>query len=392
MDTNDQKYVIKNVSAGGFIFHKDKKTLRISVLLVKNNKAEWWIPKGELKTDETQLDASFREIREKIGLNFNQLKYIGFCDSFAYGYDINSDEFLMKDLFINVFESYGLYNLTVQEEIGLMDVCWFSYEDALRNISFTKDKLKKAYEIFVKSMTNVNSLYSIALMQIQQQLGCLSCANDISSIILYGSMYKKIFEVDIQDTDFIIVVKDITKDYGELFKYMEQTFKNLDFHIYTIEELDEKVAFYTREYVLEYLSKGITLWGNNPFISMYEGITTHDYKRSILIRTIAHVQMVRKVYFSNKSNFDYKMLYLKKYILRIGKNILLSSGKYDYDTLDKMSTDQIFKELSENNFIKKAQTEGFNELKPIEFFYNIFCDLSDNITNIKKELDFQVPN
>ena len=68
------KNIVKHVSSGGFIFHKDKKSLKISVLLIKNTKDEWWIPKGKLEQGESQLDAAFREINEEVGFDFDQVR------------------------------------------------------------------------------------------------------------------------------------------------------------------------------------------------------------------------------------------------------------------------------------------------------------------------------
>jgi ADP-ribose pyrophosphatase YjhB (NUDIX family) len=383
MSTN--KNIIKHVSSGGFIFHKDKKTLKISVLLIKNNKNEWWIPKGKLEAGESQLDAAFREINEEVGFNFNQLKNIGLCDTYTYGYDIDEENFLMKDLFINVFEARELYIPEPIDWNDLSEVRWFEYEEAVNNISFTKDKLEKSYEIFIKSLSAINSLYSIAVTQIQNQLNDLNCTKNVVSIVLYGSLYKKIFEVDIQDTDLIIVVKDTSKDFTELFSYLRNIFKNLDFHLYTELEIENNIAFYTREYVLEYLAKGICLHGQNPFNNLYKKITKEQYKESIFIRTFAHIQMVRNVYFSNKYNFEYKILYLKKYIQRIGKNMLLFLDISDYDSFEKISSEHLFKELTNNNLITKAPTEGFNDLKPLDFYYNIFCDLSEKMIILKEK-------
>jgi 8-oxo-dGTP pyrophosphatase MutT (NUDIX family) len=384
MSTN--KNIVKHISSGGFIFHKNKRTQKIFVLLIKNNKGEWWIPKGKLDPGETQLDAAFREIEEEVGLHFHQLKNIGFCDTFTYGYDLDDENFLMKDLFINVFEAYELYDPAPTDWNDLAEVRWVTYEDALNLISFTKDKLEKAYEIFIKSMSTVNSLYSMAIVQIQNQLNELECITDVASIVLYGSMYKKIFEVDIHDTDLIIVVKDTSKDFSELFTYLRTIFKNLDFHIFTEEEVSNSIAFYTREYVLEYLSKGISLYGKNPFVDLYADVTPQQYKESIFIRTVAHVQMTRKIYLSNEANYEYKMSYLKKYIQRIGKNMLLFLEVTDYDSLEKISTEHLFNELIRNELITKSSVEGFNDLKPLDFYYNILCDLSDKLILFRKKL------
>ena len=208
---------------------------------------------------------------------------------------------------------------------------------------------------------------------------------NVSSIVLYGSMYKKIFEIDIHDTDLIIVVKDPQNDFSELFIYLRGIFKNLDFHIYTEKEIEANIPFHTREYVLEYLAKGICLYGENCFPGLYKKVTSEQYKQSIFIRTIAHIQMVRHVYFSNKHNFEYKIFYLKKYIQRIGKNMLLFLDVSDYDSLERISAEHLFSELTKNGLITKSPTEGFNDFKLLDFYYHIFCDLSEKIILLKEK-------
>lgn len=149
MKTN--KNIIKHVSSGGFIFHKNKENLSVSVLLIKNAKNEWWIPKGKLEVDESQLDAAFREISEEVGFDSNQLKHIELSNTFNYGYDLDDDNYLEKDLFVNIFECDEMYEPKPTDWNDLVAVEWMSYEDALSKISFTKDLLVEAYEKFIRS-------------------------------------------------------------------------------------------------------------------------------------------------------------------------------------------------------------------------------------------------
>ncbi len=179
-------------------------------------------------------------------------------------------------------------------------------------------------------------------------------------------------------------------DFSELFQYLGKIFKNLDYFIFTEEELNKQVAFYTREYVLEYLSKGIPLYGVNPFVDIYKKVSLVEYKRSIFIRTVAHIQLVRKVYTSSRNSFDYKLSYIKKYILRIGKNVLLFSELSDYDTLDNVSPEQLLKELHKHGFLDNYQINDFNALRPLDFFYNVFCDLSEKVLLLKSDKVFTV--
>jgi 8-oxo-dGTP pyrophosphatase MutT (NUDIX family) len=145
------KKIVKQVSSGGFIFYKDPKTAEIFVLLIKNLKDEYWIPKGKLEPGETQMEAGFREINEEVGFGSDKIKYIGFCGNFTYGYDLDETRKLIKDLFINVYEANEKHTPAPTDWNDLKSVDWHEYKEALSIISFTKDMLEKSYDIFIKS-------------------------------------------------------------------------------------------------------------------------------------------------------------------------------------------------------------------------------------------------
>lgn len=143
------KQIVKQVSSGGFIFFEDKKDSSIYVLLIENFKNEYWIPKGKLEPGETQIDAAFREIEEEVGFNRSQIKYIDYCDSLTYRYDLDEERTLSKHLYINVFEAANQFAPNPTDWNDLKSVAWYSYENALATISFTRDILEKAHGMFI---------------------------------------------------------------------------------------------------------------------------------------------------------------------------------------------------------------------------------------------------
>lgn len=144
------KFVGHHVSSGGFIFYKDMETAELFVLLIKNKKDEWWIPKGHIEVDEDQVAASLREIEEEVGLNKDQIKYIDFCHLYKFSFTDDQGHPNTKEIYMNLFEANEKYNLKMEKgETDIRDVKWFEYRRALETImSFSKNELIKAKEMF----------------------------------------------------------------------------------------------------------------------------------------------------------------------------------------------------------------------------------------------------
>ena len=148
------KFVGHHVSSGGFIFYKDKKRGELFVLLTKNKKNEYWIPKGHIEEGEDQVSAAFREIEEEVGLNKKQLKYIDFCHLYIFSFIDDNGNPNTKEIYMNVFEVSEKHDLKVEQgETDIRDGEWFEYSKALETImSFSKNELIKAKEIFERHL------------------------------------------------------------------------------------------------------------------------------------------------------------------------------------------------------------------------------------------------
>ncbi len=97
--------------------------------------------------------------------------------------------------------------------------------------------------------------------------------------------------------------------------------------------------------------------------------------------------MVRKVYFSEKHTAEYKLHFLKKYIVRLSRNILLFKNITSYDHLDTISADQLLEILKQHNLLAKDYDWPIDDSKTIEYYYGLFCEISVNLIDCKKELD-----
>jgi hypothetical protein len=224
----------------------------------------------------------------------------------------------------------------------------------------------------------------LAIDNLKNEISRLRCGDNVACFLLYGSIFEK--KEKINDTDIIVVLKDISLNSDELSDFIFRKFHNPDFHLYSLDEVDNNLSFFTREYVLEYLAKGVSLYGENIFQKKFAEITKSQYLESILIRSIEHVQMVRKVYFSQKHTPEYKLSYVKKYSIRVARNILLFRGISDYVSLDALSPDQILELLKKNNLLTSKNDSFENSANSLEHYYRIFCDISVNLINCKKEL------
>ncbi len=385
-ETQPAKEIVKKISSGGFIFHLDKKTSAVSVLLITHENGENWIPKGKLESGESQIDAAYREITEEVGIEYDQLRYIDLCATDSYSYDLNDKQIMSKDLFINVFSVETKLSPQPKDWHDIKSVDWYLYSEVLNTITFNKPELKKAYEIFMKSIHNVNRLVDIALEKINSDISKLPCADNIMCLYLYGSIYKKIRKVDTYDTDMTIVIKDAEIDISPLFTYLQKYFENIDFHLYTEKEISNNLSFYTREFVLEYVTKGLCVYGNsNILIKHYNNITREQYVGSIFIRSIEYLQLVRAVYYSNKYTTDYKLRYVKKYATRLARCIILMKGYSTWDELEIMTPNQIIRILSERKHIPSIFKKDVMDLElPLEYYYKLFCEIGNNLHKIKR--------
>lgn len=390
-EVKGSKEIVKKVSSGGFIFYIDKTTFCVYVLLIKHSNGEIWIPKGKLEPEESQIDAAFREIKEEVGLGYDQLKYIDLCATDSYSYDLDKKHVLFKELFINVFSVDSKLTPTStdwDDKSKKIDSAeWYTYKDALNTIAFNKLELEKAYDIFIKSVNQVNRLVDIAIEKISADISQLPCASNITCVFFYGSIYKKILKADIHDTDMTIVIKDDKVDITPLLVLLQKYFENLDFHIYTDSEIKNGLSFFTREFVLEYITKGLCVYGKNVLHDQYKKVTKNQYVESIFIRSVEYLQMVRKVYYSNSYNFDYKLNYLKKYVIRLARCIILMKGYALWDELERMPPNQILSLLFEKKHLRKEfKVEVRGSERSLEYYYRLFCDIGKNLHEIRRSL------
>jgi hypothetical protein len=116
-------------------------------------------------------------------------------------------------------------------------------------------------------------------------------------------------------------------------------------------------------------------------------VTRKQYRRSILIRSIEHVQLVRKVFFTKKYSLEYKQFFLRKYIIRLSKNILLFKNVMSYDDLSVLTNTQILSIMKSHGLIlDEFDLSRMKTKKDLVQDFKLFCDIGSNLIRCKKEL------
>jgi len=221
------------------------------------------------------------------------------------------------------------------------------------------------------------------LLRLQKDISSLPHSDNLVSIVVYGSIITN--ESKAQDLDIIVVVQKVNTSLSHLFKLLYERYSTIDFNVYSYAEILSTVSFYTREFKLEYLQKGLCIYGANIFQDEFLKVDANKYRRSILIRSIEYLQMVRQKYFSRSLTDAQKFEYLKKYFLRICKSILLFCGRHDHSSVNKMTQVEILEDL--------VAMRVFDTLPDIESIenkndlFNLFSIISDALMKCKKEFD-----
>lgn len=139
----------KEVSAGGVVFKKTKKSIRI--LLICDPKGKWTFPKGLIEYREDPLNTAQREIKEEVGIT--GIKYKQNLGSVQYMYTFK-DTLVYKTVHYYLFELYGIEKLIPQKEEGIQDVKFVLLNQADNIIDYKKTNapvLKKVKEFFQKN-------------------------------------------------------------------------------------------------------------------------------------------------------------------------------------------------------------------------------------------------
>ncbi len=122
--------IVRNC-AGGVVFFGDK------VLLLKNEKGEWVLPKGVIKNGDSPDEVALRRVREETGVEAQIISTIGHTNYEFYSVT-RQRPVCNKITWYIMKSSQEQVNNSQQEECK--EVGFFNIDDAIRMITYSQDK------------------------------------------------------------------------------------------------------------------------------------------------------------------------------------------------------------------------------------------------------------
>lgn len=136
------------ISAGGAVIKKiDNQT---HVLLLKDKKNQWTLPKGLIEEGEPMEETAKREIKEEVGLT--KIKLLTKLKPIQYFYKFES-ELIKKTVHYFLFEELEEETLQPQKEEGINEVKWAPIDEAMNIVGYQKTNrkvLEEAREFLIR--------------------------------------------------------------------------------------------------------------------------------------------------------------------------------------------------------------------------------------------------
>ncbi|TSC52671.1 MAG: hypothetical protein LiPW41_41 [Parcubacteria group bacterium LiPW_41] len=220
--------------------------------------------------------------------------------------------------------------------------------------------------------------------KLKKEVSGLSCAKNIKCFLLYGSILNK---ESVNDFDAVVIVEKIDKNIRELFRLLATKHKKLDINLYTQDEVENNLSYFTREFKLEYLADGLCIIGINIFKEKFSEVTRFEYEQSMLIRSIERLQIVRQNFFLNTLSSQDKRAYIEKYFLRISRNILILQGIGDNAFVNNLKKEDVERNMRVLG-TPSLPPNIFSREMDIDVFYEIFdSTISWGLMKCKRDFD-----
>ncbi|KXG74189.1 NUDIX hydrolase [Thermotalea metallivorans] len=117
--------------AGGVVFFEDK------VLLLKNEKDEWVLPKGVIRNGNLSRDVALSRVKEETGVNAEIVSPIGeTCYEF---YSITRQRPVCNEIIWYLMTASN-DQCVLNEELGFKEVGFYPIDEAIEKITYSQDK------------------------------------------------------------------------------------------------------------------------------------------------------------------------------------------------------------------------------------------------------------
>ncbi len=124
--------VVREPTAGGVIFRRNKKTNKVEILLIQDAKDRWTIPKGHIEEGETAQETAIREIGEEAGLH--DVEPICWLGKINFRYRrLNTLVLMTTQIYLMRVTTTGN---EIKKEEWMNCIKWFEFHDALDAIEY----------------------------------------------------------------------------------------------------------------------------------------------------------------------------------------------------------------------------------------------------------------
>ena len=123
--------VVRETTSGGIVFRRNDKDA-LEILLIKDAKNRWTIPKGHVEEGEEPQDTAEREIREETGLQ--EMKVGAWLGKVNFRYR-RAHTLVLMTMHIYLVQGKGNTN-KLQGEDWLSDIKWLPANDAIDKIAY----------------------------------------------------------------------------------------------------------------------------------------------------------------------------------------------------------------------------------------------------------------